>query len=357
MRILIVDTHNTGNPFSEELYKELLHQQINVVLNNELFWFADKNEFDIIHFQWPEAIFNWDRPNLRELKFLEERLAFWKKRSKLVYTCHNDKPHYKDSPILNKLYDIVEQDVDGFIHMGEFSKKKFESKYPQKKHSIIEHHVYDHTYPVPERIDKNEARSQLGISKNKFVILTFGAYRAEEEKNKVLAAFSRAKIPTKLLLAPRLNVSNFKVPSIYRYLDKWILEKVKTIFYNLKGIVISKDEFIPSNKLPLYFIASDIVLLQRFKILNSGNLPMAFWFKKPVIGPNKGNIGELLTKTNNYIFDTENLNSITQILENSFAESQDIRSENNFRYAIDQLTTKNCVSKLIKFYHSVLATH
>ena len=59
----------------------------------------------------------------------------------------------------------------------------------------------------------------------------------------------------------------------------------------------------------LYFAAADAVFIQRLDDLNSGNLPMAFLFRKAVAGPAGGNIGEWLRKTDNPVFDPQDPDS------------------------------------------------
>lgn len=68
--------------------------------------------------------------------------------------------------------------------------------------------------------------------------------------------------------------------------------------------------FLSSEELNEWLCASDIVLIQRKEILNSGNLPLAFSAGKIVVGPNKGNVGDILNSTNNPCFNPESLQDI-----------------------------------------------
>lgn len=52
---------------------------------------------------------------------------------------------------------------------------------------------------------------------------------------------------------------------------------------------------------------ADIALLQRVKILNSGSLPLNFYFGNVVVGPDVGNVGEILKKTGNPVFNVEDV--------------------------------------------------
>lgn len=59
-----------------------------------------------------------------------------------------------------------------------------------------------------------------------------------------------------------------------------------------------------------YFCACDIVFIQRFSVLNYGNLPMGFGAGCVVVGPNVGNVGSILNKTGNPIFNPYDIDSI-----------------------------------------------
>jgi hypothetical protein len=59
-------------------------------------------------------------------------------------------------------------------------------------------------------------------------------------------------------------------------------------------------------------------MIQRKRILNSGNLPMGFYFGKPVVGPDVGNVGEILRSTGNPVFDPEDCASVAASLSRGF---------------------------------------
>ena len=61
-----------------------------------------------------------------------------------------------------------------------------------------------------------------------------------------------------------------------------------------------------------------MVFIQRKRILNSGNLPMGFYFGKPVVGPDTGNVGEILRSTGNPVFDPGDCASVTAALLRGF---------------------------------------
>ena len=62
-------------------------------------------------------------------------------------------------------------------------------------------------------------------------------------------------------------------------------------------MIINKT--IDDNELNILCSASDIMLIAKQNNLNSGNIALGFSFSNIVLGPETGNIGEILKSTNN----------------------------------------------------------
>lgn len=289
--ILVVNNKNNNiNPFVNSLSDELCNF-FTIKIDLEEFWYS-KSNYEIIHIHWPEAIFNWRIPSYILLEILEKTIHEWKKRGSLfVYTRHNKQPHYSQNiETHKKLYSIIENNCDLVIHMGEFSRNEWLSnkKHQDKQtHTIIPHHIYENLFQP--NISVSYAREKLGgISDQSLVILSFGLFRDQTERDWAMDSFETIQSHEKILLAPR-----------------WGKECKKTETY------ILGNQIVPQEDISLYFSAANIVFIQRLEILNSGNLPLAFLFNKPVVGPNIGNIGEILRKTDNYFFNPGNIKSVT----------------------------------------------
>lgn len=310
--------YDTINPFVSSLADELRNYfTMNVDL--EEFWCL-RSQYQIIHFHWPEAVFNWSIPSERYLNILENTIHEWKRRGALfVYTRHNKRPHYTSNvAIYERLYSIIENNSDLIVHMGEYSKNEWISTKEvteRQVHTIIPHHVYEDLFRSD--LSVSSARERLGISKTAFVILAFGIFRNQEERDWTLNAFEKIPMPEKILLAPRWG---------HGY------EKTDTLLLNNQ--VVSEED------VPLYFAAANIVFIQRLEILNSGNLPLAFLFNKPVVGPDIGNVGEILRKTDNYYFTPGNIRSVEFAFNAFVLDFLMGRKCQNREYALTHYTIK-----------------
>lgn len=354
MKILFVNpipNYNRDNPYIYTLVKGLKNEGCVVDCGLDLFW-NNYEEYDIIHFQWPESIFNWETVKNEDIKILNLHLTNVKNRNiKIIYTRHNIKPHYSFDINRIKLYEIIESNCDVVIHLGNYSLHQFNLLNTENniKHYVVPHHTYDTLYS--SNIDKNFARKQLKIEDNKFVFLCFGAFRDNEERNMVIKSFTKLYYPNKLLLAPRFYKYkiNVKHPRAF----------VKAIFERLSFLQMSRNtklsaKFINNQELPLYFTAADVVFIQRCQILNSGNIPMAFLFGKTVIGPKIGNVGEIIDETGNISFDPFNPLSIVDSMKRSIEKVYSGQGTKNKKTAIKDLSTQKIAKQIKQIYSSIL---
>ena len=144
MKVLFVsDNAKLSNPFVETLIAGLYEFNLDCTASIKEWW-ANVEEYDIIHFQWPEIVFYWEHIRTKDLQEMEMQLQKAKSLGiKIVITCHNLKPHLKRNQDMVALYQLIYEYCDAFVHMGEYSFKLLQSDYPQAKHFIIPHHLYE----------------------------------------------------------------------------------------------------------------------------------------------------------------------------------------------------------------------
>lgn len=349
MRILFVYREFLNdNLFVHTLVKELKKRNHEVDCSVDNFWDNNK-KYDIVNIQWPEEIFKYiiEEIDLVKLKNRIEELK--EQKTGILYTRHNSSPHFRNDNVL-KLYHLVEKFSDGVIHLGKYSFNEILKTNLNTKinNFLIPHHIYENTYN--ENISKEEARKKLDLPLEKFVILAFGRFRDNSELFMLLKAYLSFRKKDKYLLAPRmLNFSKKKS------LLKNLIYSIINIFFRVFSINANNyDEIIDNDLLPYYLSASDVVFIQRKKILNSGNLPLGFLFKKVVLGPNCGNVNEILLETGNPIFDPKENKSIVNALENSYKLFFENHGYYNYNYAIKNMGINFVVNKYEKAYLSVI---
>lgn len=355
MRILMVFRNGeTDNLFVETLVRGIQEQGIEILCSVDNFW-QDNSFYDIIHFQWPEEVIGWNCADSAIVDRLKNRIALLKsKGSRFVYTRHNERSHYSGT-IIDEAYRVIESESDVIVHLGQYSRDQFLTLYPRSKNAIIPHHIYEKTYD--ENISYAKARERLGIRKEKFVITAFGKFRNYHEIVMILKAFLKCKLKNRYLLAPRLfpfspqPKQGNRLKKYTSWLGYHIVIPACRLFHINAGC---NEELISNEELPYYISASDVIFIQRKHILNSGNIPLAFLFKKIVIGPDVGNIGGLLKEVENPVFNPENTNSIVAALQQAHRLCQTKEGELNYKYAIEHFSLKETSLKYINVYHNLL---
>ena len=336
------------NHFVPSLGNALQKQGCEVVYGLERLWTDDVFDCDIVHFQWPEFVFGNQKKEFsdNDITRMSHRLIQLKEKGIRIFVqVHNLKPHTKNDKNILRLYELLYSQAGVIVHMGRYSCELLESQYPNAQHVVIPHHIYDDVYSF--NIPQEEARLRLHLPTDKKIVLSFGKFRNDEERNFVL----------KLSLTPDPSPVGrgalFLMPGFYRETlhtwnpKKFITRLIHTLKYKLKGIKFS-NEVIPDDLMQCYFCAADVVLIQRLDILNSGNLPMAFAAGKVVVGPNVGNVGQILHETGNFTFDPHDIMSAVDALQKALTETT--KGIENKAYAAEHWSSECIAATLLTYY-------
>ncbi|MGB1052042.1 MAG: hypothetical protein ACPGYF_08815 [Chitinophagales bacterium] len=357
IKVLIVAEETERNTFIHNLSKALRENDCRVDIGIDKFWTSEEH-FDVIHFHWPEHLsFKINRKSLPPTPFrlrnIKRRINQWKQAgTKLILTRHNIESH--EYPVgFSSLYTYLNHVVDGVVHMGDYSLKEFKQSNPEavSKQAIIPHGWYDN---IPNEVSATHARNKLNLDEKSYVILAFGALRKKEEEDFILSAFNALDTPNKVLLIPRgFYYNNVLLFRLFDYLQlgfykRWVKKKSKLLE---SKEVMWDQRFIPIEEIQDYFNASNVVLIPRLEILNSGNVPMAFYFKKSVIGPNQGNVGSILHETKNFIFDVTDTSSLSQALKDAQASAE--LGMANYTYAKNNWDWNTIGKQHEQFYKSL----
>lgn len=345
-------SQNESNPFVKSLTESLISVGCPIEIGLNLFW-NHYEDYHLIHFNWPNSIFNNWQPTEKGVELLKKILTDAKSKNiKIVYTRHNEKPHYEDNPLISLCYELIENHANAIVHLGHYKVEELKLQFPNAEHFVIPHHL---SFKIQKEISKQEARKNLGIPDNKLVILCFGAFRNRKEAKLVLDSFEALEIKDKYLMVPHLAKWFGLKTSAFLLSPAWFRnKKLKSALHKENKMVY--DKAISDSLLPCFFYASDLVLIQRTNILNSGNLPLAFHFRKMVIGPNTGNVGEILKKTNNLTFDIKNIpNSLIQKIKDSTCLDIKAIGQSNYEYAKRHWNPDTIALEYQKIYVSLVS--
>lgn len=341
------DIHTFENPFASTFIDEICKCHSDVVFHYglHLLWEKECEKYDIIHFMWPQCFSN----DMLSGKDFEGRLKFLKSKGvKIVSTCHNLHAHIEKNKYYSKCYDIVYSLSDVMVHLGNYSMDVLRQSLPNAKHVLIPHHIYDTIYASPK--GKEESLKYLGLSDKYRYILCFGAFRNIEEKIFIRTIAQILKKDGVRVIAP--SIIKFDA-SFKNNLLRWLKLRFEYLKYMSCGI-ITKGGFVSDEELPYYYGVSDISLIQRIKILNSGNLPLGFYMKNVVVGPNTGNVGLLLLETGNPVFNPSDMNSVLAAIKRGFELNDKGKGNDNHNYSMKYLRTSVIAEMYYKLYCSII---
>ena len=309
----------------------------------EKIWLKDIFSYDIIHIHWPDLLLCGHSP-----QDLSKRIQEIKAKNIIIIcTCHNLVPHYCNDPQRINAYSTVYNLADYMIHLGQYSLNIQKAAFPHVKHIFLFHHVYNNLYK--KIYSKQESCQKLGISSSNTNILCFGTFRSDDERILVKQVAKKLKKNNVYILAP-----NFWGKTRSELSMRILLFFKRILYKKIYHVITNRKESVSDEKLPFYYGASDIAFIQRLNILNSGTVPMALLMGKTVVGPNQGNVAEILQKTENFMFDAQDFSSIVNSITNAIHSDYQQKGIDNRNFALQFLSTEKISSQLHGIYQNCI---
>lgn len=189
---------------------------------------------------------------------------------------------------------------------------------------------------------KQQARKQLGIDYDGLFFLLFGQMRNDKGYEFFFSTFKDNELAFKILLAGK--PIDFDVQELMKQ-KKW------------QESVFAFSDYIPKENVPLFFIASDAIILPYKKefINASGVLAHACEYQLPIIGINRGQIGDFIQKWDLGIsFEPENPVQLQEAVRKflSFNGNDINQIKDNTRKFVDFFSWKKVSQKHLAYYKS-----
>jgi len=204
----------------------------------------------------------------------------------LVFTAHNVMPH-EHLKWDRWLRLLVYRFADVIIVHSEYIKRKLARafKVAEEKIRVIPHGDCDDYVPA-EPFSKADARARLGLPVEKDIALFFGFIREYKGLGLLLDAYELCQrkgdqLGLVIAGAPR-------TPELERRYKSRIAE------ISTDGTIVFHPEFIPSEEVATYFLASDVVILPYKEIDHSAIFHLAYSFGRPLIATSVGDFPEVI---------------------------------------------------------------
>ena len=296
----------------------------------QIFLYAAKNRNTILHYQF------FRKERVEWLFFLLLRLT----NAKLVHTAHNVLPHNHQKGNYFFKY-IIYKSAGAIIVHSKFVKNKLVKQFNINAHKVevIPHGNFDNYLPA-ELITKKAARESLKFSKSDDVLLFFGFIKEYKGLDLLLEAFQIAagnNHQLKLVIAGK---------PASKGLEDHYRKRIADLSFN--GHILYYPRFIPSDALPAFFAAADVVVLPYKKIDHSGIVHLGYSFGKPLIATNVGDFSEIIEQDKSgYIVEKNNAENLAQTISDAFSDKQHLENMGNFakqlsntKYSWDDIANK-----------------
>ena len=203
------------------------------------------------------------------------------RHTRCIGLIHNMIPH--EPNLLDKLFpSYFVNAMDGFTTLSQAviaDINRFDRH--SKPKTWAPHPIYDH---YGKLIDKGEARRQLGLKEQGSYVLFFGFIRDYKGLDLLIDAFGDLRLQdmgVKLVVAGEF----YGDPKPY-------LDRIRAL--DINDIVVLHNDYIPDDRVNLYFCAADIVAQPYKTATQSGVTQVAFHFEKPMLVTNVGGLAEIV---------------------------------------------------------------
>jgi glycosyltransferase involved in cell wall biosynthesis len=219
------------------------------------------------------------------MSFFGPMMGFWAqflpKKIVKIALIHNLVPHEKRffDQAFNRYF---LSKYDGFIVLSESVKQAVLAQKPEAVIRVLKHPSYQQ---FGKKMDKNQARKEIGIHSDKRTLLFFGLIRDYKGLDILLEAFSVLDDSFQLLVAGEV----YGERKVYDTLIQQA--KNKQIYFF--------DQFIPSEKVQFFFSASDLCVLPYRTATQSGIKAMSDVFQLPVLVSQVGGLTEEIAENEN----------------------------------------------------------
>ena len=231
---------------------------------------------------------------------------------KIATFVHNFKPHQGaiGDKQLNK---YITKRTDLIFCLSDLVKKEIEETIKDKSVIKMFHPIYDH---YGTKIELAEAKQQLGWDEKLKYLLFFGEIKDYKGLDRLIESLSLLKkdLDYKLYIA-----GEFLVP------EKKITELIKK--YSLEDKVKIRNEYIPNEDVPKLFCGASAIVTPYKITTQSGIIPIALHFERPVIASKVGDLAESITHHQLGVIAEADPASLAESLDSFLTDKIEIKSD------------------------------
>jgi D-inositol-3-phosphate glycosyltransferase len=261
---------------------------------------------DVVHLQWSLLPF-WDRRVLARLQ---------RHGARMVLTVHDVRP-LPDSGGTAVGNAGLYRRVDALIVHSNYSRERLLAEFDVPRQRI---HLIPLGGPggyVLPSVPRAAARAQLGLRDDAVYLLFFGLIKGHKGLDLLLEALATA----------RRSAPNLRLLVAGEPIQRWSRYARQIDRLGLGDIVDLHLRFIPSELLPAYFSAVDLVVLPYRETFQSGVALAAYAYERPVLATAVGGLPELIDEgTTGFLVPPNDAGALAHALATAAADPNRLRS-------------------------------
>jgi glycosyltransferase involved in cell wall biosynthesis len=253
---------------------------------------------------------------------------------KVVYVAHDVEEHVgiKGRRLMRIYQKFIFENFSNFHVFSETQHGIFKNRYPHKNVMVAHQFLKDFGIADVKPID------------NVITFLFFGSIR----ENKALYLLIEAGNCLAKNYAGKFKIVIAGRSDNWKYYDAMIQQK------NVFELDIRR---IPNEEIPIYFLSSHYLVLPYLDVTQSGPLLIAYNYNIPAIASCLEGFKEYIEdKKTGYLFETENVDSLKEVMENVIINHEKNYSElkSNLAYFVkENISIITIIKKYIKFFDSI----
>ena len=227
------------------------------------------------------VVFQWWHPITSLSTWYLARFAR-RLRARVVFVCHNASPH-ESFPLSRALTRLTLRDGDLLISLSEVVARELRCLAPKARISVVPHPPYSVLADEASAAIREKWDTRIGVRAGMKIVLFFGNIRPYKGLRDLVDAFPRVAAAHDAMLV----VAGTFFESVDSY-------RARIHELGLIDSVCLFDEYIPNEDVTTLFAISDLVVLPYRSASQSGVIPLAAMFRKPVVTTNVGGLPEAL---------------------------------------------------------------
>lgn len=292
MTVVMYPDYRETNPYQRALCDSLAETGVDVEFASRhryvpiLGSVAECGKPDVFHVHWLSSLAVTDSSlvsALLGLRTLLELLVLKAMGVDTVWTVHNQFDHETKSPRVELVTrHLTARLVDRMTVHCDAARQALRESYhlPDsvvERIDVVPHGHFKDAYP--NEVSRETARERFGFG-DETVFLYFGYIRPYKNVPKLMSTFSELDTDARLLVVG----------------NPWDESMAEAVRESSGPRIETKLEFVPEDEIQWYLNAADAVVLPYEAVLTSGSAILAMSFNRPVVGPDIGCLGELLSR-------------------------------------------------------------